>query len=180
MTAPVLLAVIEVPFEERVRCAADGCGHSVYRRVHLVRVDEFTKVYGSDCFSRLFGSTPTGKEVPKYTGGAGRSLTPDERELLKENTERLIERFEREFQTAIAAAEQKRSLLASRLDAMSEAPIGNRREVPRSPTTGQRAQAEVEARKSLAAQFLGVNFDLPGFKGLLRMEIDKILRENAA
>ena len=180
MTAPVLLAVIEVPFEERVRCAADGCGHSVYRRVHLVRVDELTKVYGSDCFSRLFGSTPTGQEVPKYTGGAGRSLTPDERELLKENTERLIERFEREYQTAIAAAEQKRSLLASRMVAMSEAPISNRREVPRSPTPGQRAQAEVEARGSLAVQFPGVNFDLPGFKGLLRMEIDKILRENAA
>jgi hypothetical protein len=48
------------------------------------------------------------------------------------------------------------------------------------PTSAQRAEAEVQARRALGEQFPGVNLDLPGFKGLLRMEVDKILRTNAA
>ena len=188
MTAPVLLAVVEVPQDERVRCTAQGCGHSVYRRVHLVRVEGTTKVYGSDCFVRLFGATPTGRVPPKFGGAAGRSLTTEERALLLENTERLIEQFEREHQAELAEAEKRRLLVAERqaLSSSSAAlqyqsarqPIATPH--PPVPTSMQREEAEAQARKNLRERFPGVNLDLPGFTGLVRMEVEKILRANAA
>jgi len=188
MNAPVLLAVVEVPYEDRVRCAAEGCGHSVYRRVHLVRTGDSTQVYGSDCFARLFGSTPTGQAAPRYGTGTGRALTPEERALLTENTERLIEHFEQEHQAQIAEVERRRVLTEARqqpLPPMSIPPQQHPQQPPPRastpiPTSSQRAEAEAQARRALGEQFPGVNLDLPGFKGLLRMEVDKILRANAA
>ena len=188
MTVPVLLAVVEVPHEDRVRCAAEGCGHSVYRRVHLVRAGGSTQVYGSDCFARLFGSTPTGQAAPKYGTGTGRALTLEERALLTENTDRLIEQFEQEHQAQIAEAERRRAVLEARQQPQAPASMPSRqilqqtppRAPPPVPTSAQRAQAEDQARKTLGERFPGVNLDLPGFKGLLLMEVDKILRTNAA
>ena len=188
MTAPVLLAVVEVPHADRVRCAAEGCGHSVYRRVHLVRIGEATKVYGFDCFTRLFGSTPTGQAAPRYGSGTGRSLTPEERELLTENTERLIEQFEQERQAQIAEAERRQALMASRQahQAPEQTPQQRHasqlatRAMPVVATPAQRAEAEAQAREALGEKFPGVNLDLPGFKGLVSMEVEKILRKNAA
>ena len=188
MTVPVLLAVVEVPHDERVRCAAEGCGHSVYRRVHLVRVAGSTKVYGSDCFTRLFGSTPTGIAAPRYGTGTGKSLTPEERALLIENTERLIEQFEQEHQTHIAEVERRRALLEAHQHSLVAASLPHPQHLhqpaakapPPIPTPSQRTEAEAQARRTLGEQFPGVNLDLPGFKGLVRMEVDKILRANAA
>ena len=188
MTAPVLLAVVEVPHADRVRCAAEGCGHSVFRRVHLVRTGDSTKVYGFDCFTRLFGSTPTGQAAPQYSTGTGRSLTPDERALLIENTERLIEQFEQEHQAEIAEAERRRSMLAAKPGQQTPAQTPQERHAhqlaaraaPVVATPVQRAAAEAQARQRLGEQFPGVNLDLPGFKGLVSMEVDKILRTNAA
>ena len=188
MTAPILLAVVEVPYGDRVRCAAEGCGHSVYRRVHLVGTEGSTQVYGSDCFTRLFGSTPTGQAAPRYGTGTGRALTPEERALLTENTERLIEQFEQEHQAQIAEAERRRAILEARQHPQAPASMPPRQlpqQTPQRapstvPTSAQRAEAEVQARKELGEKFPGLNLDLPGFKGLLRMEIDKILRTNAA
>lgn len=188
MTVLVLLAVVEVPHADRVRCAAEGCGHSVYRRVHLVRIGEATKVYGFDCFTRLFGSTPTGKVEPRYSSGTGRNLTPEERALLTENTERLIEQFEQEHQAQIAEAERRRALVASRQahQAPEQTPQQRRatqlaaRATPVVATPSQRAEAEAHARKVLGEKFPGVNLDLPGFNGLVSMEVEKVLRRNAA
>ncbi|WP_149028987.1 addiction module protein [Serpentinimonas barnesii] len=188
MTEPVLLAIVEVPHDERVRCAAQGCGHSVYRRVHLVRIDGSTKVFGSDCFARLFDSTPTGRAPPKYGSGTGRSLTPEERALLLENTERLIEQFEREHQAEIADAERRRALieswqpsktLASTLQGQHEQQPPPK-DPPPIPAPTQNTEAEAQARRTLGKKFPGVNLDLPGFNGLFRMEVEKILRANAA
>ena len=188
MSVPVLLAVVEVPHEDRVRCAAEGCGHSVYRRVHLVRIGDSTQVYGSDCFARLFGSTPTGQAAPRYGTGTGRALTPEERALLTENTERLIEHFEQEHRAQVAEAERRRALLEVRQHPQPPTSLPPRQHPqqppPRAPTpvptSAQRAETEAQARRTLGEQFPGVNLDLPGFKGLLRMEVDKILRANAA
>lgn len=189
MTTPVLLAVVEVPHDERVRCAAEGCGHSVFRRVHLVRVDGSTKVFGSDCFSRLFESTPTGHVGPKYGGGAGRVLTAEERSLLVENTERLIERFEAEHYAEVAAAEKRRSLSESHQQFRISTPpplqpqCALRQAAPAPPlipNPARRAEAEVQARRALEERFPGVDLDLPGFKGLVQMEVERLLRAKAA
>lgn len=185
MTQQILLAVVEVPRDERVRCAAEGCGHTVFRRVHLVRIDGVTKVYGSDCFGRLFGSTPAGRAGPRYGTGAGRDLAPEERALLAENTERLIEHFEREHQAEIAEAERRRERQAAQ-HARLEIDWNARRqqaqrmvERAQGPTPGQVAEAENEAREALVRQFPNVDFGMPGNKGWVRMHARKILRAKA-
>ena len=133
---------------------------------------------------RLFGSTPTGQGVPRYGGGTGKVLTAEERSLLIENTERLIERFEQEHQDEIAEAERRRLLAESRSQSQVPALLAKQPRVapapPVAPTTAQRAQAEAQARRTLEERFPGVNLDLPGFKGLVRMEVDRLLRTNAA
>jgi hypothetical protein len=100
----------------------------------------------------------------------------------------LIEQFEQEHQAQIAEAERRRVLLEARQHTQAPAPMPPRQQAQHSPprapplipTSAQRAEAEIQARRTLGEQFPGVNLDLPGFKGLLRMEVDKILRTNAA
>lgn len=180
MPTATLLAVVEVAPDERVRCSAESCGHSVYKRVHLVRVDGRTRVYGADCFARLFGQTEVGRSHPSYGGLQGRALTPEERELLELNTERLIEKFEREHQEELARAESRRSA-AAKLDAerrSNYAPQGSLFGQA-APSAMSQSEAEAIARKRLAERHPGVNLDLPGFKGLVFLEIERVLRENA-
>jgi len=177
MESPSLLAVVEVPYADRVRCSAQGCGHSVYRRVHLVREASVTRVYGSDCFSRHFGSTHLARSSPHYSSVAGRALTPEERQLLINNTERLIELFEAERLAAIAKVESRRVPPPPERPLVTlTVPVQQKLE----PSREQRGAAEIEARRNLAEKFPGVDLSLPGFKGLLRLEIEKVLRKNAA
>lgn len=93
---PVLLAVVEVPKELRVVCCNPGCGHSVYRAVHVVKDQGELLVLGSTCFDRRYGQGALGS--PRYGGGQWRLLTPEEREMLAVNTAALIARFEQEHQ----------------------------------------------------------------------------------
>ena len=60
MSTAQLLAVVEVPRDVRVRCQAAGCNHPVFRRIHVVREGAAVQVYGSECFKRLFESSPVG------------------------------------------------------------------------------------------------------------------------
>lgn len=41
-TSGTLLAVVGVEKANRVVCQAPGCGHGVYRRIHVVRHDNST------------------------------------------------------------------------------------------------------------------------------------------
>ena len=181
MLLPSLLAVIEVPHEQRVRCSAEGCGHSVYKRVHLVRLDGITRVYGSDCFGKLFGAFEIGRSQPKYSGTHGRVLTPEESALLTLNTEHLIESFEREHQAELARLEALQIANETRYDASAHSvqvqltmPLAQ----PSAPTL-RWSDAEAIARERLGQKYPGVNMDLPGFKGLLLMEIKSVIRENS-
>lgn len=94
MNEVVLLAIVEVDKTERVICRAPNCGHSVYKRIHVIKLDGKVTVYGSECFKRLLGSESS--IVPRYGTSTSRQLTPEERLLLLENTESLIIRFEAE------------------------------------------------------------------------------------
>ena len=105
-----LLAVVEVERDDRVICQAPGCGHGVYKRIHVVRHEGFLGVYGSDCFEKLFGGRLAGTS-PRYGTGDGRELTPEERQMLLENTERLIEQFESELQQNMALADAREAQL---------------------------------------------------------------------
>lgn len=88
-----LIAIVEVPKSEQVKCAQPGCNHSVYKAVHIVRDGGQLLVLGSTCFQKRFGSlSALGKA--QYGGGGGKLLTSEERMLLAENTEALLARFE--------------------------------------------------------------------------------------
>ncbi|MGB1008699.1 MAG: hypothetical protein ACPGVP_03195 [Thiolinea sp.] len=98
MTDISLLAVVEVDKSERVLCRAPKCGRSVYKRIHVIKVDNDITVLGSECFKKLYGLKTA--DNPHYGDSKGRVLTPEERQLLIENTEKLIQHFEDETQQA--------------------------------------------------------------------------------
>ena len=90
-----LLAIVSVEHADRVRCGQPTCGHSVYRRIHVVRESEKLLVVGSTCFAKRYG-TDGALGMARFGGGEGRMLTDEERQLLLNNTEALIARFEEE------------------------------------------------------------------------------------
>lgn len=122
-----LAAVVEVPFDDRIQCQCKGCGHIVYKRVHLiVWTDRRIECWGQDCYARELGATPQGRTAkPIYDLGGRRKLTPEERELLKANREQLIagfreeqqrkEQAERERQETIRLAAEKRQQFVYRV-----------------------------------------------------------------
>lgn len=95
-----LAAVIEVPYDDRIQCQCKGCGHIVYKRVHLiVWIDGRIECWGQDCYARELGITRQGRTAkPIYDLGGRRKLTEEERELLKDNREQLIAKFQEEQQ----------------------------------------------------------------------------------
>jgi len=95
-----LLAVVEVDKTERVICRAPKCGHSVYKRIHVTKIDETITVLGSECFKKICGDKTSSK--PHYGTTTGRRLTAEERRLMIENTEKLIKQFEEEVRIASA------------------------------------------------------------------------------
>jgi hypothetical protein len=173
MSASQLLAVVEVPREDRVRCQSVGCNHSVFRRIHVVRENSAIRVYGSECFKKLFVGLPIASATPHYTSSEGRQLTDEERQLLVENTERLIQQFEAQYQAELT----RKAVL------MAAAPISARPEKPAPAkavtftSPAARQAAESQAKEHVRSTY-GVNPDLPGWRGLVLMEMKRILRED--
>ena len=164
-----LLAIVAVDREQRVTCQAQGCGHAVYRAIHVVRHDGEVHVYGSDCFLRLFAGvlierarSLSGSEAPM-----GRMLTAEERQLLVENTEALIARFEGEVEsaqeTAFEDAQYARRQARIRLEADRE----------RYLELLSRARADIRER-------MGVDPDLPGFRGLVAIRARELDAQDRA
>lgn len=100
-----LLAIVSVEHADRVRCGQPTCGHSVYRRIHVVRENGKLMVLGSTCFSKRYGGDAALGSA-HFGGGEGRPLTEAERQLLVNNTQALLEQFETEA-TALHAAKEK-------------------------------------------------------------------------
>jgi len=90
-----LLDIVEVAREKRIRCQADGCGHAVYARIHVVLVGGQFQVLGGDCFQRLYGESVSGA-ASFYGGSVGTPTKLDDemRLLLETNTADFIERLE--------------------------------------------------------------------------------------
>ncbi len=94
--AAYLLTIVEVDKHDRVQCQAEGCGHSVYKRIHVVLAGLEFKVLGSQCYQRLYGHANPAAATPQYGSGTGRLLTAGERLVLGENTAKFIEALEAE------------------------------------------------------------------------------------
>ena len=176
MSAAQLLAVVEVPHDDRVRCQAAGCNHSVFRRIHVVGENSVVRVYGSECFKKLFVGLPVASSMPRYTSSEGRHLTDDERQLLIENTERLVQQFESEYQAELA---RKAALDAVRPTPTQTTPSP----LPPQPATvvsaAARQAAEAHAKQIVRSKY-DVNPELPGWRGLVLTEMERLLRENAS
>lgn len=96
-----LLAIVEVDQADRVQCQQPGCGHTVWKAVHVVRDAGSLLVLGSTCFAKRYGGL-NGLGSPSYGSGSGRKLTPAERALLAQNTQALLAQFEAEKQATEA------------------------------------------------------------------------------
>ena len=170
-----LLAVVGVDKDDRVACQAQGCGHAVYRRIHVVRHDNGSVgVYGSDCFAKLFGHLID--RPPRYGSGDGRELTPEERLMLAENTERLIAQFESERLAALEQARLQREMQEKAQQVARERAEQQRAEAERRrPLTAEEfASVELQA-KALVRQKYSVDPDAPGWRGLVTAQARKLL-----
>lgn len=90
--APCLMAVVEVDKSERVYCAQPGCHHTVYKAIHVVKDADQLLVLGSTCFKKRYGGL-NALGGAQYGGCNGKPLTPEERILLEQNTQALLDRF---------------------------------------------------------------------------------------
>lgn len=170
-----LLAIVGVEKDDRVVCQAPGCGHGVYRRIHVVRLDDgHLGVYGSDCFERLFSHLV--RRSPQYGSGEGRDLTPEERLMLAENTERLIARFEDEHQALLEQARLRQEHEDKVERATRERLERQRAQVERRrlPSPAELARVEPEAKARVRENF-SVDPDAPGWRGLVLLEAMKLL-----
>ena len=172
MSGAKLLAVIEVPRDDRVRCQSPGCNHPVFRRIHVLREGSIVRVYGSECFKKLFSGLPVGSSTPQYTSSDGRRLTEEERQLLNENTERLIQKFDAEHQAELA---RKAEIEAARIVALQTAPfLPPLRKQPTliaRPVAKQIAEAKA---KQIVREKYNVDPELPGWRGLVLDEMKRI------
>ena len=130
-----LLDVVEVDHDKRVRCQADGCGHSVYARIHVVLVDGQFQVLGGSCFQRLYGRVLEGAK--SYYGGSTGSptrLDDEMRLLLASNTAEFIERLEARRLELEAEAASRRALVQNE----AERPAVHEHVPPGAPQAGGR------------------------------------------
>ena len=178
-----LLAVVEVDKNDRVTCQARGCGHSVYKRIHVVRERDALHVYGSDCFDKLFGGVEH-MNKPRYGTDVGRRLTDDERRLLIENTARLIEHFETEHLEALEAKARARAELEAREQGIAarkdeaEQRVAKAladRQMAARQDAARRAELESEAKRDVREKYQ-VDPELPGWRGLVMHRVDELLR----
>lgn len=171
MSDAKLLAVVEVPRDDRVRCQSTGCNHPVFRRIHVVRENSAIRVYGSECFKKLFSGLSVVSSTPQYTSSDGRHLTDEERQLLIENTERLIQQFETEYQAELARKAE--------IEAARPAPVlkPSLPLPPQQPTAVARPVArhvsEAQAKQIVRERY-NVDPDLPGWRGLILKEMERI------
>jgi hypothetical protein len=168
MSDAILLAVVEVPSEDRVRCQSIGCNHPVFRRIHVVRENSVVRVYRSECFKKLFIGRPVASSTPQYTSSDGRRLTEAERQLLIENTERLIQKLETEYQQELNRK--------AALEAACSAPEQTQ-SLPLQLNSVARAAAqhisEAQAKQIVRAKY-NVDPESPGWRGLVLAEMKRI------
>lgn len=171
MSDAKLLAVVEVPRDDRVRCQSSGCNHPVFRRIHVVCENSIIRVYGSECFKKLFTGLPVASSTPQYTSSDGRHLTDEERQLLIANTERLIQQFEAEYQAEFA---RKAELEAARLARVLKPSFSLPQQQPATvarPVT--RHITEAQAKQIVRAKY-NVDPELPGWRGLVLQEMERM------
>ena len=169
MTSPAqLIAIVEVDEEVGIRCQAPDCNHFVFRKIHVLRSAGAVKVVGSSCFRQFYLIEGQAKPAPLFTTRSGRTLSTEERRLLAEDVERMVLRFESQHVLSQIEGGPK-----------SDKPRQKRRPSLTDPLALVRPDIVALAKRNVAAK-LGVDPNLPGWRGHLLEAVKAILRENAA
>lgn len=115
MQRPELVAVVSVPQERSVRCQGPDCGRQVYARIHIVLEQGNLCLYGSTCFSRLFGHEGAlgAARFGAYVEG-GLSLSASQVESLHADPSSLIAELEQLRAEEAAAAVRWQANLKAR------------------------------------------------------------------
>ena len=159
----VLLAVVEVERDHRVLCGNPGCGHSVHKAIHLVQDGDHLLVLGSSCFKKRYGAALLGQ--PRYSGGDGRKLSTEERDLLLNNTAALVEQFEREREASLHKLREMKVAFAARAHALGPSqsePLP--RPENKTPVYGRSAVNASSARRAVPWTWMKPGTSMAGFK----------------
>lgn len=175
MSNAQLLAVVEVEHEDRIICQRDGCGHSIYKRIHIVRQDDRFTVLGSECFKLLYDGSDV-ETLPQYGSSTGQLLTDAERQVLIGNTERFIAMLEAKQ----VQLEHTRALELQAANAAQLEREGAARVITRASEALREAQrgAQSLALENCRRQYPGLNLATPGWQGLVYLEKLRILRNS--
>lgn len=110
-----LLAIVSVDRANSVACQSAGCGHRVYAAIHVVDDNGQLLVMGSTCFGRRFGGLQAlGNPAYVNAGNAG-ELSPQDRELLANNTAAFVESFKERHERAMAEAAARLKAIKDRM-----------------------------------------------------------------
>ena len=94
-----LLVVVEVDKADRIYCQEENCKHTVFKQIHVVRENGQLKLYGSSCFAKKYHNLPDEFKNPLFRSSSGGTvLSTEERQMLIDNTERLISIFQQKFE----------------------------------------------------------------------------------
>jgi hypothetical protein len=147
-----LLAIVSVEHEDRVQCRQPGCGHSIYRAIHVVRDNGNLIVLGSTCFTKRYGSAETLGAARFSASACGRTLTAEERVLLVDNTAELLARFEAE---ELAQAKALADAKPVHVTPQAHQPLRPTVDMPPLPRTNWAALPVYSAIRGLRQQQIG-------------------------
>ena len=125
----------------------------------------------------MFTNLPVASAIPKYSSSEGRHLTDEERQLLVENTRRLVEQFEAEYQVELERVAALRAARKPEAAATLPPHIEALRHPP-PPSAEERRLAEARAKEVVRKKY-GVDPELPGWRGLVLVEMRALLGKNA-
>jgi len=152
-----LIMVVEVPAHKKVLCQADGCGHAVFRRVHVIHQDGDIGVFGSSCAKKLLGERLE-KMRPTIGGGVEMTLSDIDVDLLIHNTEELIDKLLQELE------------IESKTEAALEF------DYP-SLSDAQLEKVCLDQAKQNFREKRGLNPDAPGWAGWVKSDAKKLFKK---
>mgnify|MGYP000141463977 CR=1 FL=1 len=124
---PELLTIVEVDKQDRIFCGAEGCKKSVYKRIHVVRDSGRLLLLGEICFLKRYAD-----QKPLISASHSKSskrLSKEERQMLLENTEALLQhlvkrfqisRFDDDFLSGLESREEINAAFQQALNRLSE------------------------------------------------------------
>lgn len=171
-----LSVVIEVSKDKKVLCQYHDCGRSVYKRVHVVKINNDFKIYGSECYKKLFDIYPQLRTAsPTYGSASGVLLTDEEREQLLQNTEELLNRFkcEQEAETELEQKQLEQKQLEQKQLEQKQKKLEQKHDYV-TKIDNQLMSIALEQTKNDFRVNKGLNPELPGWAGWVKAEAKRL------